>query len=149
MIRNKPIEMLISKKKIDLEECIQASMDISKDKFGLQSHRSNSVVVYFRNGKPVCSLGWTIYGVVIMDRDPCEDFAAMVQLSILIMAELSTKEDNDMDLLRRLIGRDIFEEAKEEEILSMEEEFIQRMPSFFLSEEEEIIDEDSDDWEWI
>ena len=155
LVREKPLEMVVSQKEVNVEECLGAVLDICNDNLGLKCVRKGNVLKFTRGSVVICSLGWTQYGVLVLSRLMCPDFIMVIRLCVVTMDELSTGKNNDMVLLEAIFGEKLFrEEPDSEEVVPLDHEYVDsslKMEDLDHTDNErtEDLEEDSDDIEWI
>ena len=107
VVKTEPIEMLVSKTKVKVPQCIEAMSEISRENFDFEVQIVDNFLLFQKKNKKICTLAFLEKGVVILERVISPEFILILRLSVATMIELTTEEPNDFEELQDLLGQKI------------------------------------------
>lgn len=107
VVKTGPIEILVSKTKVKVPQCIEAMSQISRENFDFDVQIVDNFLLFQKKNKRICTLAFLEKGVVILERVISPEFILILRLSVATMMELTTEEPNDFEEFQDLLGQKI------------------------------------------
>jgi hypothetical protein len=126
------IEFIVSKYKFDLAQCLLASKDILRTKFGLRVENLGPILSIHDDEELICKLLMLDCGLLILEKNLDSRFVIVIKFIFVAMDEFSTKEITDLQLVSRIFDQDctsLFTKEKKikdediPEVTAMDEDF--------------------------